>query len=185
MTNKAMATPKEIEGERSRLWNMATAKVGIKNKVTTTADSNAKVLVNAKGLKSLPSAPVIVKTGIKLMIVVSTAVTMAPETSVVATYTTSSVVWSALRCSKCLRIFSDKITPRSTMVPMAIAIPERATILASTPKSFIAINTIRIATGSNPEINNEAFRLYTMTTTIRMVIRTSKMSAKLSVSKVS
>ena len=45
------------------------------------------------------------------------------------------------------------------MVPIAIAIPERATILASTPKYFIAINTDKIATGNRPEISKEALRL--------------------------
>ena len=45
---------------------------------------NAMVLVNANGRNNFPSAPTIVNTGIKLMIVVSTAVRMAPETSAVA-----------------------------------------------------------------------------------------------------
>ena len=45
---------------------------------------NAKVFVNAKGLNNLPSAPIIVNTGMKLIIVVITAVTIAPETSAVA-----------------------------------------------------------------------------------------------------
>ena len=93
------------------------------------------------------------------MMVVSTAVTMAPETSVVAVYTTCSTDCSSVRFSRWLRIFSDRITPRSTMVPIAIAIPDRATILASTPKSFMAIKTSKIATGSSPEISMEALRL--------------------------
>ena len=48
----------------------------------------AIVLVNASGRNNFPSAPIIVKTGRKLIIVVSTAVRMAPETSDVALYTT-------------------------------------------------------------------------------------------------
>ena len=44
----------------------------------------ANVFVKASGQKSFPSAPIIVKTGMKLIMVVITAVTMAPETSVVA-----------------------------------------------------------------------------------------------------
>ena len=44
----------------------------------------AKVLVNANGLNSFPSAPIIVNTGIKLIMVVITAVTIAPDTSAVA-----------------------------------------------------------------------------------------------------
>ena len=45
---------------------------------------NANVFVNANGLNNLPSAPIIVNTGIKLIMVVITAVTIAPETSAVA-----------------------------------------------------------------------------------------------------
>ena len=41
-------------------------------------------LVKAMGMNNFPSAPVSVKTGIKLIIVVNTAVMMAPDTSVVA-----------------------------------------------------------------------------------------------------
>ena len=45
---------------------------------------NAKVLVYASGLNSLPSAASIVKTGKKLTTVVATAVSTAPPTSLVA-----------------------------------------------------------------------------------------------------
>ena len=44
----------------------------------------AKVFVNANGRNNFPSAPIIVNTGMKLIIVVITAVTIAPETSAVA-----------------------------------------------------------------------------------------------------
>ena len=44
----------------------------------------AMVFVNAKGRNNFPSEPTMVKTGMKLMMVVKTAVTMAPETSAVA-----------------------------------------------------------------------------------------------------
>ena len=46
--------------------------------------SNAKLLVKAKGLKSLPSAPIMVKTGRKLTTVVATAVSTALPTSLAA-----------------------------------------------------------------------------------------------------
>ncbi len=51
---------------------------------TMTEAIRAKVLVKAKGLKSLPSAPIIVKTGRKLTTVVDTAVRTAPPTSLAA-----------------------------------------------------------------------------------------------------
>ena len=67
--------------------NKNAANGGIKNKATSSEAINAKVFVKAKGLNNFPSAPIIVKTGIKLIIVVSTAVIIAPDTSVVALYT--------------------------------------------------------------------------------------------------
>ncbi len=45
------------------------------------------------------------------------------------------------------------------MVPIAMAIPDKATILAGTLKSFMEMKTISTATGNNPEINTEARRL--------------------------
>ena len=64
--------------------NKKEAKGGIKNKATIIDAVRAKVFVNARGLNNFPSAPIIVNTGIKLIIVVKTAVIIAPETSVVA-----------------------------------------------------------------------------------------------------
>ena len=46
--------------------------------------NNANILVKANGLNNLPSAPVIVNTGIKLITVVATAVIMAEPTSFAA-----------------------------------------------------------------------------------------------------
>ena len=87
--------------------------------------------------------------------------------------------------SKCLMIFSDKITPTSTIVPMAMAIPERATMLASTLNAFIAIKTIRTATGNKPEMRIEALKLRTITTITKIVIRISRVKASFNVPKVS
>ena len=64
--------------------NKKEAKGGIKNRAITNAAINAKVFVNASGLNNFPSAPIIVNTGTKLIMVVITAVTMAPDSSVVA-----------------------------------------------------------------------------------------------------
>ena len=71
------------------------------------------------------------------------------------------------------------------MVPIAMAIPERATILASTPKSFMAINTINTATGNKPEISTDALKLNTITIITKMVINISKVNASFRVPKVS
>ena len=60
------------------------AKAGKINNVMIIAAISAKVLVKANGLNSFPSAPIMVNTGIKLMIVVRTDVRIAPETSFVA-----------------------------------------------------------------------------------------------------
>ena len=64
--------------------NKKAANGGIKNNATIKEAVNAKVFVKASGLNSFPSAPISVKTGIKLIIVVITAVIIAPETSTVA-----------------------------------------------------------------------------------------------------
>ena len=64
--------------------NNQAAKGGIKNKATIKDAVNAIVFVKARGLNNFPSAPIIVNTGTKLIMVVITAVIIAPETSVVA-----------------------------------------------------------------------------------------------------
>ena len=67
-----------------RFLKIKAAKGGMRKSAMTSEAVNAAVFVNASGRNNLPSAPTIVNTGIKLMIVVSTAVTIAPETSAVA-----------------------------------------------------------------------------------------------------
>ena len=51
--------------------NKKAAKGGIKNKATIKDAVKAKVFVKAKGLNSFPSAPIMVNTGIKLIMVVA------------------------------------------------------------------------------------------------------------------
>ena len=82
-------------------------------------------------------------------------------------------------------IFSDRITPTSTIVPIAMAIPESATILASTLNSFIEIKTIKTARGNKPPISNEALKLKTITIITKIVISISKVKASSSVFSVS
>ncbi len=139
--------------------------------------TNANVLVNASGRKSLPSAPVIVKTGRKLTMVVATAVTTALPTSEEAWYTTSSVFVPSGASSRRRRMFSQMMMPISTMVPMAMAIPLSATMLASTPTCFIAIKHIRIARGSSAPIRTLLRRCTTITMTTMIVTSTSSVSA--------
>lgn len=158
---------------------------GIIVKATITEAIRAKVLVNARGLKSLPSAPVIVKTGKKLTMVVETAVRTAPPTSLAALKTTSSLLSSGAASSRCFRIFSQMIIPISTIVPMAIAMPDSATIFASTPKVFIAIKHIRTAKGSRPLMRIELLRCTTKTMTTMIVTRISSVRAVFNVPKVS
>ena len=74
------------------MWNRA----GIRVSATTIEAINAKVLVNASGLKSLPSGPSIAKTGRKLTMVVATAVSTAPPTSRVASKMRWSVAFASL-----------------------------------------------------------------------------------------
>jgi len=82
-------------------------------------------------------------------------------------------------------MFSQMMMPMSTMVPMAMAMPESATMLASTLNCFIAMKHIRIATGSTAEISSELRKCRTITSTTITVTSTSSKSASLSVSSVS
>ena len=68
----------------SLFLNILAANGGIKNSATIIEAVSAIVLVKASGRNNFPSAPTIVNTGIKLIMVVKTAVMIAPETSVVA-----------------------------------------------------------------------------------------------------
>ncbi len=74
-------------------------------------------------------------------------------------------------------MFSQITIPMSTIVPIAMAIPERATMLASTPKNFIAMKHIRTAIGSNPLIKMLLRRCITMRITTMIVIRISSLKA--------
>ena len=117
------------------------------------------------------------KTGKKLTTVVAKAVIIAEATSVVASYITCinflPFTPSFSGISRCLIIFSVNTIPTSTITPMAIAIPERATILASTSKNFINIKVIKTPIGSKLEINIEALRFNTKTRTTSMLINIS------------
>ena len=82
-------------------------------------------------------------------------------------------------------MFSQTMMPMSTIVPMAMAMPDSATTLASTPKVFIAMKHIRTASGSNALIRNELRRCITITITTMIVTRISSTSAVFSVPSVS
>jgi hypothetical protein len=126
-----------------------------------------------------------VKTGKKPTTVVATAVNTAEPTSLAALKITSSLLSSSDDSSRCFRMFSQIIMPISTIVPIAIAIPDSATMLASMPKVFIAMKHIRIARGRSAPIRIELFRCRTRTITTMTVTRTSSVSAVLSVSNTS
>ena len=85
----------------------------------------------------------------------------------------------------CVTILSVKTIPISTIVPTAMAIPDSATILASTSKYRIAIKHIKTATGSDPATNNDDLKLSNIRITTIIVIRISKPNASSKVPKVS
>ncbi len=145
----------------------------------------ANVFVNASGRNSFPSAPVIVNTGRNPTTVVATAVKTALPTSAEALWIICSLLSPGLASWRCLRLFSQMTIPISTMVPMAMAIPERATMLASTPNSFMAIKQTRTASGSMELINMELLRFTTRTITTMMVTSISSVRAVSSVPSVS
>ena len=148
--------------------------------------------MKASGLKSLPSAATRVNTGRKEITVVATAVMTALPTSVVARWITSRrgsagppARWAASASSRRERMFSTRITPMSTMVPMAMAMPERATMLASTPTRFMTTNTISTASGSTSETSSPPRRLPIIISTTMTVIRICRTRASLRVPRVS
>ena len=147
--------------------------------------TSAKVLVKASGRKSLPSAAVSVKTGRKLITVVSTAVRMAGATSDAASRTTRRRSASGAASPRRRCTFSMRITPTSTMVPMAMAMPESATMLASTPPVFMATKVMSTATGSRPATSRLPPRLRSITTITSTVMRISSRRASPRVSRVS
>ena len=77
------------------------------------------------------------------------------------------------RASRCLTTFSMNTTPTSTITPMAIAIPLRATMLASTPVSFMMMNVLSTAKGNMTDITIEALRLTTRISTTMIQMSTS------------
>ena len=111
--------------------------------IATTSLQVQKSFVLVNGLNSLPSAASNVNTGIKLMMVVIIAVMIAGATSLAASKTVSKRSGLVSFLFRCRVMFSVITMPTSIMVPITIAIPASATILASTPKYFIAIRHIR------------------------------------------
>ena len=81
--------------------------------------------------------------------------------------------------------FSIITTPTSTITPMAMAIPERATILASTPTIFMTMKVLMTANGSIPAMTTEARRLRTSISTTMIQISTSWVNASSRVPMVS
>ena len=117
--------------------------------------------------------------------VVVIAVIMAPATSFVAEITSwrrfskkcEPLECSGLSCaslsswSMCWIMVSVRITPISTTVPMAMAIPDKATIFASTAPNFIAIKVNKTDTGSINEISKAIRRRRKMSNTMAIVIK--------------
>ena len=172
-----------------RIEKIKFAKVGMIIKPITNAESMVKVLVKASGLNNFPSAASIAKTGRKLTMVVARAVITAPATSTVASYTVFSKCFPLAPMfsgiSRCRMIFSVNTTPTSTITPMAMAMPDKATILASTPNCRMVIKVINTPMGNKLEIRKEARRFNTRTITTRILISSSNVMASSRVPRVS
>ncbi len=119
------------------------------------------------------------------MMVVSTAVTTAEATSVVPSYTTFSLDSSGPALSICRMMFSTSTMAMSTIVPIAMAIPDKATILAVTSMYFMAMKVMSTAMGRTPDIRAEALRFITIISTTMIVIRICSDKASSSVPIVS
>ena len=169
----------------ARQQNSTMAPGGRTVRAMTTEEIRAKVLVIASGRNILPSAPIMKKTGRKPTTVVATAVSTAEPTSLAARWTTSNLGASGGAILRWRRMFSQMTIPMSTIVPMAMAMPDRATMLASTPKSFIATKHISTANGSIAPISTLERRWIIMTMTTTSVTSISWTRASLSVPSVS
>ena len=133
----------------------------------------AKVFVNASGLNNFPSGPVIKKTGRKLIMVEATADTIALPTSAAARWITSARGISAGSSSRCRSMFSHITMPISTIVPTAMAMPDRDTMLASTLKIFIVMKQPRTASGITELMRILLRRCINIMMTTMAVTRTS------------
>ncbi len=71
------------------------------------------------------------------------------------------------------------------MVPIAMAIPDKATIFASTPKYFMAMKVMSTAMGSMAEIRKEVRRFITIITITMIVMSICSVRASSSVPNVS
>jgi len=100
------------------------------------AEKMAAVLVMARGRNSLPSEDDRNNTGRNATMVVITLVRIAPATCPVPVITELSR--SSSGCSRIRRFtLSNTMMPVSTMVPMAMAMPPRERMLASTRRIFM------------------------------------------------
>ena len=68
-------------------------------------------------------------------------------------------------------MFSVKMMPMSTIVPIAIAMPDKATMFASMPNAFMRMKQASTATGNKPLMSSDERTFITMTTTTMMVIK--------------
>jgi len=112
-------------------------------------------------------------------------VVTAGATSAAARATTSALGTSSPADSKRALMFSTSTMPMSTMVPIAIAIPDSAMMWASTPKSFMKTKAPITPRGRRAEMINEPPILRSITSTTRMVTRSCWMRAFESVPSVS
>ena len=110
--------------------------------------------------------------GIKPTTVVITDVITAAATSPVARGTISTRAASRGASSSRFAMFSVNTIPMSTIVPIAMAIPDSAITLASTPTYFIATNVARTPSGKSTEISSEVRKCRMMSSTTMTVIST-------------
>ena len=186
---KRLRAPSRNRSQRGlfslRLRNNSIANTGIRIRATRMEAPRVKVLVKASGLNSLPSAPVITNTGKKPRIVVVTAVMTAPPTSLAALWTDCKRVSPSGAFFKRCTMFSLNTMPMSAMVPIAIAIPESATIFASMPNTFISTNAPSTVTGKDRATSKAARKRNSISKITTMVTSTSKLNASSSVPSVS
>lgn len=143
----------------------------------------ANILVNARGEKSFHSCPVRAKIGTKERIIISIAKRRGHATSLVETRIILLLSFTVrfFFPSNLLYAFSVTTIAASTIVPIAIAIPQRDIIFDGIPSIFIQRNVISTQTIRDIAVTSEAQKFHKKRNKIITVIIISAVRIELRV----
>ena len=164
---------------RSLPFKKKVARAGTRVMASTAVPTIARLLVKARGQKSLPSIPLRAKTGMKDRIMITTEKNMGGPTTLEDSRTTSlmspfTLAFGPYLLVRFLKAFSVMTIPASIRSPKAMAMPERDMMLEVMCKGYISIKEMRMARG-RVRIMSSALGKWArkMPTTIRVIIASS------------